>query len=292
MSLRYFSHDVSASRDMKCVKLINARGLAGYGLFWRIIETLYETLNCELEYDLAGLSALFNCEEELVRSVVEDFGLFTVSDGVFWSESAKARFGVYRDSEEAKKERRSEKCRRAGLLSAAARKAKQEKYSNVERPKSKADENQEKQEEIVSDVSDSIDAPACEEPSETSVEEEFGMDEEPAAERVIALWNAVFDGSPEAYRGLTLDPVSYARLMDAFRAGYSLDDIARTFPIARDDNFGWTLKNVLKPDNIQLLLTKGKKNEQRQSGSDRKSDSSDDLGEWSEIERRYLRDDL
>ena len=288
MALRYFSHDVNASRDMKCVKLVNAHGLAGYGLFWRIIETLYETFDCEMEYDLPGLSALFNCDQEFVRCVVEDFGLFEIKDGVFWSESAKTRFDAYREAEEAKKERRSELARKAGRASAQARKVKNGKEKTKGAKEEKAQEAPERESSAPTVV------PCLETPSEslTEEEEDYDPDDEPLGDKIIALWNNVFGGSVQEYRGLTLDSAAFARVTESLKIGRSLDDFAKAFQIASEDDFPWRLKDAVKPDNIQLLLTKGVKNERRQSDADRKSDTAGNLGEWDEIERRYLRDEL
>lgn len=38
----YFSHDYNAHADPKCAALIQDFGMEGYGLYWAIIETLYE----------------------------------------------------------------------------------------------------------------------------------------------------------------------------------------------------------------------------------------------------------
>ena len=106
------------------------------------------------------------------------------------------------------------------------------------------------------------------------------------------LWNNVFSGTVQEYRGLTLDSAAFARVMESLQMGRAFDDFAKAFQIASEDDFPWRLKDAVKPDNIQLLLTKGVKNERRQSDADRKSDSAGNLGEWDEIERRYLRDEL
>ena len=41
----YFSHDYNVRNDIKIKKLINKHGFLGYGLFWAIIEDLYNNTN-------------------------------------------------------------------------------------------------------------------------------------------------------------------------------------------------------------------------------------------------------
>lgn len=76
---------------------------------------------------------------------------------------------------------------------------------------------------------------------------------------IIRTWNQIFKGTPQAYRGLYLDSISYQRAKESFDDGYEFVDLKRAFEVARNDSFSWLLKDVLKPDNIQRLLIKGDK---------------------------------
>lgn len=90
----YFSHDADAGSDEKCIALKIAHGLAGYGLYWSLIERLRMAegdYTCVVNYNL--ISYDLRCPSTLVKAVVEDFGLFAFTeDGErFYSESLMRR---------------------------------------------------------------------------------------------------------------------------------------------------------------------------------------------------------
>lgn len=82
----YFSHDSNAKDDPKCVMLIEQMGLEGYGIFWVLVETLRD--QPRYQYPLALVPALarrYNTTSAKMRTVIENFGLFTVTeDGQFF----------------------------------------------------------------------------------------------------------------------------------------------------------------------------------------------------------------
>ena len=89
----YFSHDANARCDEKCVALLMAHRLEGYGLFWCIIERLMQESGHTLAVDYNVIAYDMRCSSELVKSVIEDFGLFSFTeDGKrFYSESLMRR---------------------------------------------------------------------------------------------------------------------------------------------------------------------------------------------------------
>ena len=71
----WFRHDFNASNDEKIVRLLMKKGVAGYGVYWLLIEELAKADNLELFCSYDELAYKFHIEEEsLVKSVVEDFG--------------------------------------------------------------------------------------------------------------------------------------------------------------------------------------------------------------------------
>ena len=104
----YFSHDYNARNDIKIRKLLMKHGMVGYGVYWAIVEDLYNNSN-ELpeEYDI--ISDSLRVEESLVKSVINDFGLFIVNNGFFGSVSISERLNkMY---EKSNKTRKSAICR-------------------------------------------------------------------------------------------------------------------------------------------------------------------------------------
>jgi len=92
----YFSHDYNSRNDSKIKKLISKHGLLGYGLFWAIIEDLYNNTNV-LPTDYECIAFDMRVEESLVTSVINDFDLFIVSDGFFGSQSVERRLNERND---------------------------------------------------------------------------------------------------------------------------------------------------------------------------------------------------
>lgn len=111
----YFPHDSNAKDDPKCVLLIEQLGMEGYGIYWMLIETLRE--QPDYTYPVANIPALgrrYNTTAEKVKTVVYNYGLFTVKDDkIFFSDSLNRRMQVL----EEKRAKRSE----AGRLGNAAR---------------------------------------------------------------------------------------------------------------------------------------------------------------------------
>ena len=111
----YFPHDSNAKDDPKCVPLIEQLGMEGYGIYWMLIETLRE--QPDYTYPVANIPALgrrYNTTAEKVKTVVCNYGLFTVKDDkIFFSDSLNRRMLVF----EEKRAKRSE----AGRLGNAAR---------------------------------------------------------------------------------------------------------------------------------------------------------------------------
>lgn len=77
----YFSHDSNARNDIKIIKLRASKdGLSKYGVYWMLIEKLRESKGYMLEKDFGSLSWEFRCDNSLIKSVIEDFGLFDFTE--------------------------------------------------------------------------------------------------------------------------------------------------------------------------------------------------------------------
>ena len=84
----YFKHDFNSHNDEKIIDLRMSQGLEGYGAFWFLIELLASAENYILENNYKRLAFSMGTKEEVLKSVVEDFGLFSMDvDGKFWSDS-------------------------------------------------------------------------------------------------------------------------------------------------------------------------------------------------------------
>ena len=86
----YFSHDYNTRNDQKIKKLISKHGYLGYGLFWAIVEDLYNNANAlHLDYD--SIAYDLRTTNELVKSIINDFDLFVIDEDIFGSMSIQKR---------------------------------------------------------------------------------------------------------------------------------------------------------------------------------------------------------
>ena len=96
----YFSHDYNSRNDEKIKFLLRKHGLLGYGLFWSIIEDLYNNANA-LRTDYEGIAYDFRIDVSIVKSVINDFDLFVFDEDTFGSLSVQKRIDE-RDSKSIK----------------------------------------------------------------------------------------------------------------------------------------------------------------------------------------------
>ena len=95
----YFSHDYNARNDEKIKRLIRKHGMVGYGVFWSIVEDLYNNANA-LRTDYEGIAYDLRSDSDMVASVVNDFDLFVFSDDFFGSKSVQERLDQRNDKSE------------------------------------------------------------------------------------------------------------------------------------------------------------------------------------------------
>lgn len=93
MNSYYFSHDYSTRSDFKIKRLLQKHGILGYGIFWAVVEDLYNNDN-SIDYDLDFLAYDLRVDKEIINSVLNDFDLFVVSDGKITSASIDKRLKI------------------------------------------------------------------------------------------------------------------------------------------------------------------------------------------------------
>lgn len=96
----YFSHDYNSRNDEKIKFLLRKHGFIGYGLFWAIIEDLYNNANA-LRTDYEGIAYDFRVDVSLIESIIKDFDLFVFEGDTFGSLSVQKRIDE-RDSKSVK----------------------------------------------------------------------------------------------------------------------------------------------------------------------------------------------
>lgn len=75
----------------------------GYGLYWALIEKLRDSTCYKLSLDYNVISYDLRADSAIIKSIINDFGLFTVEQDCFYSESLMRRMTI--------KDEKSEKAR-------------------------------------------------------------------------------------------------------------------------------------------------------------------------------------
>ena len=100
----YFSHDYNARTDIKIRRLISRHGMCGYGVFWAIVEDLYNNANA-LPTDYESIAFDLRTDLDTVKSIINDFDLFQFEGNSFGSSSIERRLDERNDK--SKKARQS-----------------------------------------------------------------------------------------------------------------------------------------------------------------------------------------
>ena len=88
----YFPHDFNARNDIKLKKVNMQLGLNGIGLYWCIIECLYENNGyLTLEEDINLLAYELRIDKELIINLIKNFDLFKIKNNKFFSQSVLTR---------------------------------------------------------------------------------------------------------------------------------------------------------------------------------------------------------
>lgn len=87
----YFQHDYNARNDPKLQRLLMKHGAEGIGIYWCLVEMLYEQ-GGQLENNLIDVIAYnLHVNETTLRSVVFELNLFVFDDTHFWSERIRQK---------------------------------------------------------------------------------------------------------------------------------------------------------------------------------------------------------
>lgn len=142
----WFSHDFNARNDPKIQKLVRRHGMAGYGIFWCIVEMLQEQDGYLPLSDCEDFAYSLRIENDIFYSVLNDFGLFQKDDARFWSMSALDRIAIRKAKSNKAKESAAERWRRESERRAIAEHPQSEGNANALRTQSEGNAIKEKKE--------------------------------------------------------------------------------------------------------------------------------------------------
>jgi len=86
----YFSHDYNSRSDNKIKRMMIKWGYQGYGIFWALVEDLYQNANA-LPTDYDFIANDLRVDTKMIQSIINDFGLFIVENETFSSLSVQRR---------------------------------------------------------------------------------------------------------------------------------------------------------------------------------------------------------
>jgi len=92
----YFPHDYNARNDRKLVRLRQKHGIVGVGIYWCVIEMLYEEGGYLLLSDCEGIAEELKIEKSTLEDIVNNSGLFNKKNGKIFSKTALKRLKVRR----------------------------------------------------------------------------------------------------------------------------------------------------------------------------------------------------
>jgi len=87
----YFSHDYNSRSDPKLIKLSMKLGMDGIGIYWCVIEMLYEQNGYIDLSNLESIAFELHSECDRIKTVLQNFDLFKFKGELFYSESVLRR---------------------------------------------------------------------------------------------------------------------------------------------------------------------------------------------------------
>lgn len=104
----YFSHDANARNDEKILMLRADYGWEAYGIFWVLIEMMFESSETCLHLSkVKGIATSNNIDITLLQQIINTAiaeGLFVLDDDVFYSQSLRDRKEKFNDLRNARSE--------------------------------------------------------------------------------------------------------------------------------------------------------------------------------------------
>lgn len=82
----YINHKISNRSEYIFRKLIERKGAAAYGVYWYILEELYESGGRMLFEEIESISNALCVRKDFVASVIKSFSLFQYDSDSFWSD--------------------------------------------------------------------------------------------------------------------------------------------------------------------------------------------------------------
>lgn len=114
MKDKYFSHDFGARNDPKMQKLMMKLGHAGKGVYWDIVEMLYEEGGYLQLSEIEVFAYTLRYELDSLIYLIKESGLFCFDDVNFWSESVLRRLNKINEKSEIARKKIAKRWNKSG----------------------------------------------------------------------------------------------------------------------------------------------------------------------------------
>lgn len=99
----YFPHDYGARNDLKMIDLRMKMKSSGIGIYWQLVEMLYEAGGImPLQCDRIAFAMQEQCND--IMRVISEFDLFTIDGENFFSKAVLDRLAIRNDKSEKAKD--------------------------------------------------------------------------------------------------------------------------------------------------------------------------------------------
>lgn len=105
----YFPHDYNARNDLKLQDVLIEMGVEGIGIYWCVIETLYEHGGIIPLRQCKSIAFALHVDCETVERLVGNYGLFSNDGENMWSDGALKRLNKRKDISDKRKQAASAK---------------------------------------------------------------------------------------------------------------------------------------------------------------------------------------
>lgn len=232
------------------LRLRRKYGMRGYGIYSRIVELILSASNKRIKYDVDDLVYDMREDAEIIKDVAENFGLFDLVDGYLEDPYSKTPEAIKAEIEAKKAAARSEASRKAAATRKAKREAEKAKQQQEQPTRGAVTKVLESIQTV--QTPERVTAPAPDDPSPTA--ETFEDPRSELFEQVKNEWNKRFGRTYRRYAALNPDSIVWNNFLSSSKT-YELRDYIDAFDQATNETFVWQFKDVLKPSNMQRLLS-------------------------------------
>jgi hypothetical protein len=112
----YFSHDLGARNDPKLQKVLMKLGQAGKGVYWDLVEMLFEEGGKLLLSEVESYAFALRSDNDCITKLINDFDLFVKDEVFFWSNSVNRRISEREEKSEKARSSANERWKIANAL--------------------------------------------------------------------------------------------------------------------------------------------------------------------------------